>query len=84
MASGWAHPADGRPMTTWSPEVAAAAIPPAHVHKDKGKEREKQIEKVSRARVHLTDKLAQASLLRPDPEVVAKEIRAAKRARTGQ
>ena len=50
MASGWAHPADGRPMTTWSPEVAAAAIPPAHVHKDKGKEREKQIEKVSRAR----------------------------------
>ena len=42
------------------------------------------ITKVSAARVHLTDKLAHDSRLRPDPEAVAAQIRAAKRQRLAE
>ena len=80
MASGWAHPAGGT-VPSWSDEDAAGQNPPAHVYKDKQKAREMQLTKVSAARVHLTDKIAQAGLLRPDPETVAQQIREAKRSR---
>lgn len=86
MASEWAHP-DGGSVPSWSDEDAAAAEqmpPPAHVHASAAAKRTAQIEKVSAARVHITDKLAQIGLDRPDPAAVSANVRAAKRARHNQ
>ena len=81
LASGWAHP-DGGSVPSWSDEAAAAGAAPAYVHKDAARQRAKQLE-VSKARVLLTDRVANEGRRRPDPSVIAAQMRAAKaRART--
>ena len=53
-----------------------------YVHKDAARQRAKQLE-VSKVRVLLTDRVANEGRRRPDPSVIAAQMRAAKaRART--
>ena len=82
LSSGRTHP-DGSPAEPpiWSEEDAEAALPPAYVQKNKSKARDVQINDVCKARVHLTDAVANAGLHRPNPETVASAMRAAKRPR---
>ena len=82
LSSGRTHP-DGSSAEppTWSAEDAEAALPPAYVQKNSSKARDVQINQVCKARVFLTDKIANAGLHRPDAETVASVIRAVKRNR---
>jgi|TARA_B110001469_G_scaffold120126_1_gene128330 hypothetical protein len=80
MASEWAHP-NGGSVPSWTDEDAASQMPPPHVHKSAPAKRKAQLEKVSAARVHITETLAQLGLDRPDPAAVSANVRAAKRAR---
>ena len=82
LSSGRTHP-DGSPAEPpiWSEEDAEAALPPAYVQKNKSKARDVQINDVCKARVHLTDAVANKGLHRPNPETVASAMRAAKRPR---
>ena len=82
LSSGRTHP-DGSSAEppTWSAEDAEAALPPAYVQKNSSKARDVQINQVCKARVFLTDKIANAGLHRPDAETVASVIRAVKKNR---
>ena len=61
LSSGRTHP-DGSPAEPpiWSEEDAEAALPPAYVQKNKSKARDVQINDVCKARVHLTNAVANA------------------------
>ena len=47
------------------------------------KSKKDQLEKVSAARVRITEELARSGILRPDPVAVSANMRAARRARMG-
>ena len=81
LSSGRTHP-DGSPAEPpiWSDEDAQAALPPAYVQKNKSKARDVQINDVCKARVHLTDAVANAGLHWPNPEFDS-AMREAKRPR---
>ena len=64
---------------TWDDGEASAAFPPEYAASNQPKAAREKKMKVSEARVRLTDAIASKGLHRPDPEQVAKVMRAAKR-----
>jgi len=66
---------------TWDDGEASAAFPPEYAASNQPKAAREKKMKVSAARVRLTDAIASKGLHRPDPEQVAKVMRAAKRQR---
>ena len=83
FASGWAHPQGGGEVPSWDDENAAENMPADKERTKAEKDRAAQMERVSKARVLITESLALHGVSRPDPSVVSANIRAARRARQG-